>query len=465
MARFGFILVLAIGASGLASGFALDADALLAQEPTVERRLDRLEARLDSLARRLEGAEGPRAADLERQLDAVLRELERVRVAAAPETPVSEEGEFGFAPAASRVYRTPTGVSLGGYGEILFESFADEREDGSPSGRTAQLDALRAILYVGYRFSDRVLFNSELEFEHAATDRTGSVSVEFAYIDYLLGDRVGLRGGLLLVPMGFINEIHEPTAFLGTERPVTEQVLIPSTWRENGFGAFAEIGEFSLRGYLVNGLDGSGVGSSGASGFSAAGLRNGRQKGSRAIAEDMAAVVRADWAGVPGLMIGGSAYWGGSDQGAALESGESLDVGTSILEAHGQYRARGFDVRGLIATAELDDVAALNGFLGLTGAESVGERLTGGYVQVGYDVLGGETRHQLVPYVRWERLDTQAAVPDGFAKDPANERSVLSLGAAWRPLTGMILKADYQIHSNEAETGTDQFNVALGYAF
>ena len=81
----------------------------------------------------------------------------------------------------------------------------------------------------GYRFNDRFLFNSEIEVEHAK-----EIFVEFAYVDFQATESFGLRGGMLLVPMGLVNEFHEPTVFMGAERPVTENRIIPSSWRENG---------------------------------------------------------------------------------------------------------------------------------------------------------------------------------------------------------------------------------------
>ena len=362
------------------------------------------------------------------------------------------------------------GVSIGGYGEVLYENFSREREDGEASDATDQVDALRGIVYVGYKFSDKVLFNSEIEVEHGSTSGgTGSVSLEFAYLDYRLSDEFGLRGGLVLPPMGFVNEIHEPPTYLGTERPVTESVIIPSTWRENGVGVFGSTGDVEYRAYLINSFDAVGGGPSPASGFSASGLRGGRQKGAKALAEDVAGVGRLDWTGVPGLMLGSSVFVGQTGQNRDAPAGaedETLGARTVIWEGHAQYRARGFDLRGLVAVADLEDAAQLNAVSGFSGMQSVGERMVGGYLQAGYDVLqGAETEHQLLPYVRFERVNTQDEVPDGFAANPANDQRIVSLGAAWKPVPGAVLKADYQIHTNEAETGVDQFNVAIGYLF
>lgn len=397
-----------------------------------------------------------RLTELERRIEILAAELERLGLGEAAAR--AEESVHGLGPAASKIYRTEEGLSIGGYGEMLYQSPDSERDDGSRSGAKDQVDFLRAIVYFGYKFDDRFLFNSEIEFEHASTGSGGEASVEFAYLDYLWRPEVNARAGLLLLPMGFVNELHEPTVFLGARRPDVEQRIIPTTWRENGFGLFGEAGPVSWRAYLVNGLEGEG--------FSAAGLRGGRQKGAQAVAEDFAWVGRLDWTPAPGILLGASAYLGDSGQGLEDPAGRAIDLGTTIYEGHAEWRWRGLELRGLVARAELDDVARLNQARGLAGAASVGEELSGWYLQAGYDVLAGfSSTRQLIPYARLEELDTQDAVPASFAANPANDVESLTLGVAFKPIDQVIVKADFQDYDNGAGTGVDQFNVALGYIF
>ncbi|HEX2249797.1 MAG TPA: hypothetical protein VHH32_05575 [Gemmatimonadales bacterium] len=396
---------------------------------------------------------------LEAQVEAITRELEELRLG-RDLVVEADTSLYGFGPAASKVYKVREGVSLGGYGEVLYENLASTREDDTPSGATDRLDALRAIVYVGYKFSDQILFNSELEFEHGTTGAGGSVSIEFAYLEYRLSPQFGLRGGLLLPPMGFINEVHEPPAFLGARRPETERQIIPSTWRESGIGIFGGMGRVTYRAYLVNGFD--------ASGFSASGLRGGRQNGSEAAAENFGVVGRVDVAPGLGLTVGSSAYLGNSGQGEVLPSNPAATLGarTFIWEGHAQYKAGGFDLSGLFALSTLDEAAEINAANELTGDASVGDRLIGWYLQGGYDVLRATgSTHQLIPYLRYEQLDTQDRVPDGFTSNPANDRSLLTIGTMWKPVPNVSLKADYQIVSNQADTGVNQLNVNLGYLF
>ena len=127
--------------------------------------------------------------ELERRIDAVTRELERLQLGADVVQADTAIGGLPFG--ASKVYQVQRGVSIGGYGEIVYENFAAEREDGVPSGATDEFDALRGIVYIGYKFNDRVLFNSEIEIEHAT-----EAFLEFAYVDYQITDGIGAPGRL-----------------------------------------------------------------------------------------------------------------------------------------------------------------------------------------------------------------------------------------------------------------------------
>lgn len=405
-----------------------------------------------------------RISDLERQIEAITRDLEALTLGTEVVNP-AQRGAFGMAPAAGKVYTINQGVSIGGYGEVLYQTYARAKENGGPSGKAAKLDAYRGIIYVGYKFNDRILFNSEIEIEHGSTGLAGSASLEFAYLDYKLTDNFGLRAGLLLVPVGITNEVHEPPVWLGTTRPLTENKIIPTTWRESGFGIFGETEAFSYRAYLVNSLDGVGGGSSGASGFSSSGLRGGRQKGSKAVAENFSAVGRIDYTGTPGLMIGTSFYTG--DQGHNRElNGRKVSIGTNIWEAHFKYQARGFDFQALTALASVTNADDLNELKGLSGSGSVGEKLSGWYAQVGYDLLwSSASEQQLLPYFRYETVNTQAEVPSGYSSSGSKDFNVTAIGMAWKPIGNTVLKMDYQMHSNASSSGINQFNVAMGWLF
>lgn len=395
-------------------------------------------------------ADSARVAELERRLDAVTREIERLSLGI--DVVQADSSIMGFGPAASKVYQVTQGVSIGGYGEILYENFASSRENGTPATSLDVIDALRAILYFGYKFDDRLLFNSEIEIEHA-----NEAYLEFAYLDYELTEGIGIRAGLLLAPLGLVNELHEPPVFLDSKRSLTENRIIPTTWRENGIGLFGSGGNIAWRVYVMNSLNGAG--------FAAAGLRNGRQKGTRALAESLSLAARLDYVGLPGLMVGGSTFFGGTGQGREL-SGEKVDGNLLIWDLHADYEARGFDVRALVAGASLNDARELNQLNALTGAAGVGDGMLGWYVEGGYDVLSRtDTPHQLLPFARYEEIDTQASTVPGVTGGAANHLTAVSLGAAWKPSPQVVVKVARQLNRNGADTGTNQWNAQLGWLF
>src|SRR6185295_13545200 len=361
----------------------------------LERQVEQLKAEIAAMKSGGESTEADRLAEVERRLEVLAGEIEKLKIGEA--AVAADESKNGFGPAASKIYRTERGLSVGGYGEAIYQQVDEEaKEEEEVSGD--QFDLRRAVIYVGYKWSDRILFNSEVEFEHAGEE----VSVEFAYLDFLWRPQLNFRAGLLLMPVGFLNELHEPTVFLGADRPDVEQRILPTTWKENGFGLFGEAGPFTYRTYIVDGLN--------AEGFTDDGLRGGRQGGSEAKAEDLAWVGRLDYTGLPGFLAGGSVYTGKSGQGLETASGRQLGVRTTIAEGHLEWRWRGLEFRTLGVRAELDDVAELNEALGLEGDESIGEKLKGFYLQLGYDLLAGRAAGKaLIPFARWESFNTQDA--------------------------------------------------------
>ena len=388
--------------------------------------------------------------ELERRIELLAEEVERLR-SGEPENEVTidQARALGLAPSAASTYEIDSGVSIAGYGEVLYENYA--------SDKTSQYDMLRAIIYTGYRFSDKFLFNSEIEVEHAK-----EIFVEFAYVDYLATPNFGLRAGMLLVPMGLVNEFHEPTVFIGAERPVTENKIIPSTWRENGGGFYGAFDNVAFRAYVVNGFNGAK--------FSSGGLRGGRQKGGKALADDMAFTGRLDITPIPGAFFGASFYTGGSGQSQVMDenSGRTYGVRTNIFDVHAQVQARGVDFRALFAQAGLDDTSMLNQVLGLEGKSGVAEKMQGGYVQLGYDVLSqapGAAGVALTPYLRYEKVDTHTALAAGFTRDPGKNNTYTTFGIELKPNPGVVLKVDHMWVSNAVDSGVNQFNVSVGYAF
>jgi len=398
--------------------------------------------------------------ELMRRIDILAEEIEKSRLGEVAER--TYESRFGLGPAASQVYQLKkAGVSLAGYGEITYQNFARENDADRPSGKTDEIDYLRHVVYVGFKFSDRILFNSEIEFEHASTGKKGSVSVEFGYVDAQISSALAARAGMVLVPVGIINEFHEPPTFYGSLRPETESAIIPTTWRTNGFGvAGSTKSGFGYRLYLVEGLN--------AAGFSASGIRGGRQSGSQSLAEDMGITGRLDYNSVAGFNLGASFYTGNSGQGLKDAAGNEIGGRVTLWSVHGIFAQRGLELRGLLAQSTIGDVDSLNRILKLTGASTIGKKQNGFYLTAAYDVLPlfakGKTG-ALLPFVQYEKLNTQSEVATGLSANAANERTNLTYGLAFKPHPNVAFKLDYINRRNEAQTAADQFNLAVNYLF
>jgi hypothetical protein len=402
-----------------------------------------------------------RGAEQERKTGILAEELEAIKSKfILPET-AEYKSLYGLGPAASKVYQVPRGLSIGGYGEASAIFFVGDNE--GPGKRSDVGDLVRFVTYIGYKFSDRIILNSEIEYEHAKVGPTvsagaGDVEIEFANLDFLLTEQANIRAGLVLIPMGFLNEIHEPPFYFGNLRPEVEQRIIPTTWRELGVGLHGTIlPGLTYRTYVVNSLN--------ANGFSKTNIRGARQSGNRALFEDLAWTARLDYTPIPGLQVGGSVFWGNTGQDQTF-AGKKIDANFTLFEFHGQYQYRGLQFRALFAQGHIGDADVLSAALGVNGP--ISSRIVGGYVEAGYDILPllfPGTEMSLSPFVRFERLDTQADVPSGFIPDRSRDVTVINLGLSFKPIPNVVIKADYRNLDAAAGQIADEFNIGFGFIF
>ena len=415
-------------------------------------------------------SDSERLEAVEQKVEALTDEVGRLESIFAVPEELQFESFSGLGPAASKVYKRESGLSIGGYGEVLLRTFHGQGSDN----QNDVFDALRAVLYVGYKFNDKWVFNSELEFEHGGTGGGGSVSTEFLTIDYLHRDELNFRAGVLLLPMGFVNEIHEPNFFYGAQRPEVERRIMPSTWRENGAGIFGTVADrVHYRMYVVNGLDGSG--------FDRDGLRGGRQKASRALTDDFAFVGRVDVDVTDGLLVGGSVYVGQSGQEQRIDpdgdgddpTTESFllpDMLTTIYEVHAQYKGNGLSMRALWSEAFVDEAGEFNrGFAGLDAGDQPGlaNRMQGWYVEAGYDILPlfCDTKATLEPFYRFEQWDTQHRMPTGVARDKSQDVNLHVAGLHFRPIPQVVFKMDYRHFDPRRGSRAHEVQALVGYVF
>jgi len=365
---------------------------------------------------------------------------------------LSDEAEMQREMDAGGAYNPIEKFRFGGYGEI----HANFEENGK-----SVFDIHRLVMYVGYDFADWIVLNSEIELEHAyVTDGSGGeISIEQLYVDFLFADAVNARVGRMLAPMGIINQNHEPTLFLGVERPSVDKYIIPTTWSLDGAGIFGSpLGWLSYQAYVVGGLDGSA--------FSAEeGVRDGRIK-ERGGLNDPAATGRIDVfpSDEQDLRFGLSGYYGGTDN--ANKGGSSgAENNFAMVSADFEYDISRFRFRGVVAQGKNSDPQNLPD-------PNVGEEIFGWYIEGGVSVMpeswkkGKLAEADLIPFVRYEEYDTQHKVATGTVKDEANDRTDITVGINFPLTQQFVLKADYQLKYSEAATNPNNvFNLGMGWAF
>ena len=423
----------------------------------LERQQKAMDEEVRKLRQQLEQqAPDARVQEVERRQGILTDELLRLREAFVLPESKELKSYYGLGPAASKVYQLDRGLSIGGYGEFNLDVPVADK-----SGEKANFDFLRFVLYVGYKYNDWIVLNSEIEFEHATSESTvsasdGSVSVEFATLDFLLHPMANARAGLILVPVGFLNEIHEPPFFLGNARPEVERQVLPSTWRSNGFGLFGELlPGLQYRTYGLTSLN--------AEGFESSGIREGRQSGNREIAEDWSWVGRLDYTFVAGTLLGGSIYLG--DQGQDEEyDGKERAAFMQLYELHAQVEMYGFHWRALAAVTDLGDARALS----VQNNQTIADVMWGWYTELAYDVMPfivDDSTQYLAPWFRYSRINTQDSVPNGFSPDKRQDREIVEIGIAYKPIPQVVVKLDYRNQDNAAGSDPDEVRIGAGFVF
>ncbi len=307
-------------------------------------------------------------------------------------------------------------TTLGGYGELHLNLNSDKDN---------AIDFHRWVLFVNHRFNDRITLNSELELEHSLSGdgKPGEVELEQAYIDMAFDGGMHLKAGLFLVPVGTLNERHEPDTFYGVERNPVEKNIIPSTWWEAGL-ALSKSTEGGLSWDLAvhSGLK-----------TDAFSIRGGRQKVAKAVAEDAAATARVTYSGISGVNV--SAF---ANYQSDITQGGGADASALLLGATADVQMGAFRLRGLVASWDIDGAAA---------AAAGKDDQWGYYIEpsYGFDIGNGK----MGVFARYHEWDTGGGEIDS-----------VSVGVNYWPVDHVVFKGDYT-----DEDGNDSFNLGMGYSF
>lgn len=405
--------------------------------------IQRLEQRVESLEERLAAQPGQAptpqadARELEQRVNEQERQIseQRQQIEALADA-AEESGGSGW---WDRTH-------IGGYGELHYNHL--EAEDSAND--LDQIDVHRFVLFFGHDFNDDIRFFSELELEHALAgeSKPGEVELEQMFVEMdLFDDRAAARAGLFLIPVGILNETHEPNTFYGVERNAVENVIIPSTWWAGGAGYTQRFGEgFQFDIALHEGLA---IPTTGSNAFR---VRSGRQKTANATGEDFATTARLKYTGIPGLEVAATVQ---HQNDPSQSSNDGLDAGT-LYEAHLAWQRGRFGFRGLYALWDFDideAVALANGVSQATIDRA--EQQEGWYVEPSFRILD-----DVGLYARYSEIDG-ARIQDNFDES--------EIGINYWPHPSVVLKADYRMRDHEAQGAEardfDGFDLGVGYQF
>lgn len=405
-------------------------------------------------------------ASLEQKLEQLQREMQELKQQLAEEKQARAQQVDTAVKAAVAEAAPPeaeSDTSVGGYGELSYSNY----KDGSVKD---QIDLNRFVMFLGHRFNDKLRMYSELEIEHAvaSADDKGEAEIEQAYIEYNLLPQANLRAGLMLMPLGILNETHEPPTYYGVFRNEVETRIIPSTWREAGIGLQGKVLDSALE-YNVgisSGFDASKYAKSPTG--AAYGIKDMHGEASQAAANNLALYAGLNYR-QPGWLLGGGLFTGNTAQDGngeiASPALQGKNARLTLWDIHGKYSIGDLELQALYARGTLGDTQAINDAAGIVpgdGNDAAPKSFYGWYGQAAYPVWR-RNEMRLTPFVRYERYNTQASVDTGYTANPLNDETVTTLGANFNLSREVVLKADWQNYKTDPLK--DRFNLGVGWMF
>jgi hypothetical protein len=423
-------------------GLSLLTGAVLAlAQPSQAATQEEIEVKLNALAAQVT------------QLQAELAELKAQETTTAAAAPTA--AAVAGAPALAASDESTNKVDWFGYGELTYS-----RPNGDRASTVADLG--RFVLGASYRFDDKTRFVSELEVEHSVSsaEDPGEVEIEQAYIERRLGDTAYARIGLFLIPVGMLNENHEPTRYYGVFRNFVETAIVPTTWREGGF---------AVRGDTASGLRWD-IGIS--TGFDLSKWDAGSEEGleeplgsihqelALARAGDLSGFAAVNYTGLPGLRLGTSIFTGEASQGQPGFDSNRV----TLWEGHARWNPGNWDLSALYARGDISNTRPIN--LTLIGSPTlIPQSFFGWYLEAAYRA---QLRNDwmLAPFARYERINTAAgyaALGAGLTPDPLADENVFTAGLNLDIAPGVVVKLDFLRF--DRDTDKNRFDLGIGYQF
>ena len=335
------------------------------------------------------------------------------------------------------------GLQFNFYGQITWQS----------GGGSTKADAYRYVLIPSYKLSDYAKFISEFELEHGGlkdgdNDRfSGALELEQMYIDVNVNEYVNWRSlGVSLIPIGEINQYHEPDQFYSSKRPQLYKSIIPTTWMElgTGFNGDTPIDGLKYEYYLSQGLH-----PYGAAGDTATWTpKSARPDLNNKNIEEYAHTIKFSYQ-TGGLYSSASAYM----QEYTNSNGASTDV--LLYNVHAKYEfENGLRLLAEYAAWDFDNPSNLTDDAGdtVSNDEYAGYRL-----EVSYDIAHGD--NTLTPFLRYEELD------DDITSSQETDEYI-TFGAMYKFGDNWEVKANVE-RKDDGGTGTetDTIQLSVGMQF
>ncbi len=384
--------------------------------------------------------------------------------------------------ASAQVDTTFQKIRIGGYGEMLasWKDYGLNRWSGSTQGNAkvnhAHISIPRFVLAMDYKFNDKWMLGSEIEFEAGGTgtamemeagsgsengeyeteiEKGGEVALEQFHLTRYFARAFSVKAGHIIVPVGLTNTHHEPINFFTTFRPEGATTLLPCTWHETGLEFFGTIGkeaaEFDYQAQIVAGQN--------PLGFSRYNWIKGGKQGLFEMDNfsSPAYVFRLDYLGVKGLRLGLSMYYcydAGKNCDRLITFNNDDPVNISIFSADAQYKHKFFTFRANYLSGKLSEALVVDKIIrtyssksGYNRSPNVAERALTYNFELGVNLKNvfnaGKKFPVIYPFAHYEYYNPQE---DGVSLQVMDDRCQVSYwtwGLNYFVLPNLVIKADY----------------------
>jgi hypothetical protein len=427
-------------------------------EESLEERVKRLEEALQKAQER-ESRGVPAESSQPKQYPVPTGPMTDIRVG----RPGEEKTSLGFGSTGSGklIYAKPflsmPKATLGGYADVMYNILSRQNLDNPSRNSFGQQ---RLVPFIFADITDRIKFATEIEIERGGTNSPqgdGTIQVEFAQLDYLIDERINLRGGILLMPVGKFNLLHDSPLNDLVDRPMVSRLIVPSTWFEAGAGIYgtfypSALSKIDYELYAVNGMTQT------AGAVTDLGIRGARGSVSRDRDDSKAVVGRLAFSPMLGIEIAGSGYHGQYKPSAATVGSGNID----IFAVDWTLQRGPFELIGEAAWTRISN----NNATGVAGNAIGPAGMFGYYVQGNYHFMP-EILKRLAPShfsdastftatVRWEQIDTDTDNRTvGGANTLGNRRELdrLTVGLNFRPVEDMVFKINWQHNAQNGAVG------------